>query len=146
MRPRKIVEVLSISVATKNEQLLKSPLFFFFYPLSKLQCEQQPAEEEEDDVNAVIVGGDEEVEEDEVIQQAVEAVIVGGGGEVQKMGRVVVQEDGCPAVIVEEVASAQVEECYSAQVLVYDDETYLMQDVAEEQEVVTEVAETGETI
>lgn len=57
---------------------------------------------------------------------------------------VVLQEEGCPAVIVEEVPSAQVEECYSAQVLVYDDGTYLMQDVAEEQEVVTEV-ETGET-
>lgn len=56
---------------------------------------------------------------------------------------VVLQDDSCPAVIVEEVPSAQVEECYSAQVLVYDDETYLMQDVAEEQEVVTEVAETG---
>lgn len=58
---------------------------------------------------------------------------------------VVLQEEGCPAVIVEEVPRAQVEECYSAQVLVYDDETYLMQDVAEEQEVVTEVAETGES-
>ncbi|XP_069387919.1 ETS-related transcription factor Elf-2a isoform X4 [Paralichthys olivaceus] len=57
---------------------------------------------------------------------------------------VVLQDEGCPAVIVEEVPSAQVEECYSAQVLVYDDETYLMQDVAEEQEVVTEVAETVE--
>uniref|UniRef100_A0A8P4KU27 E74 like ETS transcription factor 2 n=1 Tax=Dicentrarchus labrax TaxID=13489 RepID=A0A8P4KU27_DICLA len=53
---------------------------------------------------------------------------------------VVLQEEGCPAVIVEEVPSAQVEECYSAQVLVYDDETYLMQDVAEEQEVVTEMS------
>lgn len=57
---------------------------------------------------------------------------------------VVLQEEGCPAVIVEEVPSAQVEECYSAQVLVYGDGTYLMQDVAEEQEVVTEVSETGE--
>ena len=56
------------------------------------------------------------------------------------------EEEECPAVIVEEVPSAQVEECYSAQVLVYDDETYLMQDVAEEQEVVTEVAETGEAV
>uniref|UniRef100_A0A8C7XP28 E74 like ETS transcription factor 2 n=1 Tax=Oryzias sinensis TaxID=183150 RepID=A0A8C7XP28_9TELE len=55
---------------------------------------------------------------------------------------VVVQEDNCPAVIVEEVPSTQVEECYSAQVLVCDDGTYLMQDVAEEQEVVTEVTET----
>lgn len=54
------------------------------------------------------------------------------------------EEEDCPAVIVEEVPSAQVEECYSAQVVVYGDETYLMQDVAEEQEVVTEVAETVE--
>uniref|UniRef100_A0A8C6SH83 Transcription factor Elf N-terminal domain-containing protein n=1 Tax=Neogobius melanostomus TaxID=47308 RepID=A0A8C6SH83_9GOBI len=57
---------------------------------------------------------------------------------------VVLQDDGCPAVIVEEVPSAQVEsECYSAQVVVYGDETYLMQDVADEQEVITEVTETG---
>uniref|UniRef100_A0A3Q2NX97 E74-like factor 2a (ets domain transcription factor) n=1 Tax=Fundulus heteroclitus TaxID=8078 RepID=A0A3Q2NX97_FUNHE len=54
------------------------------------------------------------------------------------------EEEGSPAVIVEEVPSAQVEECYSAQVLVYDDGTYLMQDVAEEQEVVTEVVESVE--
>lgn len=89
------------------------------------QCEQQPGEEEDQDeeIEAVIVG--EQVEEEE-----------------EEEG-VVLQDDGCPAVIVEEVPSAQVEECYSAQVLVYDDETYLMQDVAEEQEVVTEVAETG---
>ncbi|XP_061835617.1 ETS-related transcription factor Elf-2a isoform X1 [Nerophis lumbriciformis] len=93
------------------------------------QCEPQPAEEEEDD---------------EVIQQEVEAVIVGGGDEVEEEEGVEVQDDGCPAVIVEEVPNAQVEECYSAQVLVYDDETYIMQDVAEEQEVVTEVAETVE--
>lgn len=65
------------------------------------------------------------------------------GEDVEEEEGVVLQDDGCPAVIVEEVPSAQVEECYSAQVLVYDDETYLMQDVAEEQEVVTEVAETG---
>ncbi|XP_061542668.1 ETS-related transcription factor Elf-2-like isoform X1 [Phycodurus eques] len=115
------------------------------------QCEQQPAEEQEEDdeviqqdVDAVIMGGGEEAEDDEVIQQEVEAVIVEGGEEVEETGGVVVQEDGCPAVIVEEVTSAQVEECYSAQVLVYDDGTYLMQDVAEEQEVVTEVAETVE--
>nr|XP_057919788.1 ETS-related transcription factor Elf-2a isoform X1 [Doryrhamphus excisus] len=92
------------------------------------QCEQQPAEEEDD----------------EVIQQEMEAVIVDGGEEVEEEEGVEVQDDGCPAVIVEEVPSAQVEECYSAQVLVYDDETYIMQDVAEEQEVVTEVAETVE--
>ncbi|XP_008288103.1 ETS-related transcription factor Elf-2a [Stegastes partitus] len=84
----------------------------------------------------------EEEEEEEVVQQEVEAVIV--EEDVEEEEGVVLQEEGCPAVIVEEVPSAQVEECYSAQVLVYDDETYLMQDVAEEQEVVTEVAETVE--
>lgn len=89
--------------------------------------QQQPAEEEE---------------EEEVVQQEVEAVIV--EEDVEEEEGVVLQEEGCPAVIVEEVPSAQVEECYSAQVLVYDDETYLMQDVAEEQEVVTEVAENVE--
>lgn len=83
------------------------------------QCDQQPAEED-DEVEAVIVST----------------------GEVEE--GVVLQEENCPAVIVEEVPNTQVEECYSAQVLVYDDETYLMQDVAEEQEVVTEVADTVE--
>ncbi|XP_068596427.1 ETS-related transcription factor Elf-2a [Brachionichthys hirsutus] len=96
------------------------------------QCEQQPAEE------------DEEEDEEEVVQQDIEAVMVEGGVDVDEDEGVVLQEDGCPAVIVEEVPSAHVEECYSAQVLVYDDGTYLMQDVAEEQEVVTEVAETVE--
>lgn len=101
----------------------------FFCIFSKcLKCEQQPTEEEEQ-------------EEEEVVQPEIEAVIV--GEDVEEEEGVVLQDDGCPAVIVEEVPSAQVEECYSAQVLVYDDETYLMQDVAEEQEVVTEVAETG---
>uniref|UniRef100_A0A1A7YP84 ETS domain-containing protein n=2 Tax=Iconisemion striatum TaxID=60296 RepID=A0A1A7YP84_9TELE len=83
-----------------------------------------------------------EEEEQEVIQQDVEAVIIEEVEEEEE--GVVLQEEDCPAVIVEEVPSAQVEECYSAQVLVYDDGTYLMQDVAEEQEVVTEVAETVE--
>ncbi|XP_062250415.1 ETS-related transcription factor Elf-2a isoform X2 [Platichthys flesus] len=96
------------------------------------QCEQHPIEEEEE----------------EVVQQEIEAVIVEGGEEVEEdvdeEEGVVLQDEGCPAVIVEEVPSAQVEECYSAQVLVYDDETYLMQDVADEQEVVTEVSETVE--
>uniref|UniRef100_H3D9S1 E74-like factor 2a (ets domain transcription factor) n=1 Tax=Tetraodon nigroviridis TaxID=99883 RepID=H3D9S1_TETNG len=72
-------------------------------------------------------------------------VVSDGGGNLVEYVTVVEesqQEEGCPAVIVEEVPSAQVEECYSAQVLVYDDETYLMQGVAEEQEVVTEVVET----
>lgn len=49
-----------------------------------------------------------------------------------------------PAVIVEPVPSARVEQGYAAQVLVYDDETYMMQDVAEEQEVETENVETVE--
>ncbi|XP_029330729.1 ETS-related transcription factor Elf-2 isoform X4 [Mus caroli] len=49
-----------------------------------------------------------------------------------------------PAVIVESVPSARVEQGYAAQVLVYDDETYMMQDVAEEQEVETENSETVE--
>lgn len=49
-----------------------------------------------------------------------------------------------PAVIVEPVPGARLEQGFAAQVLVYDDETYLMQGVAEEQEVETEVLETGE--
>lgn len=50
-----------------------------------------------------------------------------------------------PAVIVEPVPSARMEQGFAAQVLVYDDETYLMQGVAEEQEVETEVIETGKS-
>ncbi|KAJ8336091.1 hypothetical protein SKAU_G00394340 [Synaphobranchus kaupii] len=53
-------------------------------------------------------------------------------------------EEEYPAVIVESMPSARVEQCFAAQVLVYDDETYLMQDVAEEQEVETEVVEMGD--
>ncbi len=50
-----------------------------------------------------------------------------------------------PAVIVEQVPGMRLEQGFAAQVLVYDDdETYLMQGVAEEQEVETEVLETGE--
>ncbi|XP_064272596.1 ETS-related transcription factor Elf-2 isoform X2 [Passer domesticus] len=49
-----------------------------------------------------------------------------------------------PAVVVEPVPSARLEQGYAAQVLVYDDETYLMQDVAEEQEIETETVETVE--
>lgn len=49
-----------------------------------------------------------------------------------------------PAVIVEPVPGARLEQGFAAQVLVYDDETYLMQGVAEEQEVETEVLETVE--
>ncbi|XP_078809996.1 ETS-related transcription factor Elf-2a isoform X2 [Oryzias latipes] len=89
----------------------------------------------------VVVDGQQPAEDDkreEVEQQEVETVIM----EEEDAEGVVVQEDNCPAVIVEEVPSTQVEECYSAQVLVCDDGTYLMQDVADEQEVVTEVTET----
>ncbi|XP_059409719.1 ETS-related transcription factor Elf-2-like isoform X2 [Carassius carassius] len=49
-----------------------------------------------------------------------------------------------PAVIVEPVPNARLEQGFAAQLLVYDDETYLMQGVAEEQEVETEVLETVE--
>ncbi|XP_030047577.1 ETS-related transcription factor Elf-2 isoform X2 [Microcaecilia unicolor] len=49
-----------------------------------------------------------------------------------------------PAVIVEPVPSARLEQGYAAQVLVYDDETFMMQDVAEEQEIETEIVETVE--
>ncbi|XP_023845733.1 ETS-related transcription factor Elf-2 isoform X1 [Salvelinus sp. IW2-2015] len=70
-------------------------------------------------------------EEGEVVQEIVETVIGEDGEEY-------------PAVVVEEVPCAQLEQCYAAQVLVYDDGTYLMQDVGDEQEVVTEVVETVE--
>ncbi|XP_067850221.1 ETS-related transcription factor Elf-2-like isoform X2 [Heptranchias perlo] len=49
-----------------------------------------------------------------------------------------------PAVIVEPVPSARLDQGYAAQILVYDDETYLMQDVAEEQEIETDSSETVE--
>lgn len=51
-----------------------------------------------------------------------------------------------PAVIVEEVPGASLdrEQGYSAQVLVYEDGAYLMQDVGDEQEVEAE-GEAGET-
>ncbi|XP_028834245.1 ETS-related transcription factor Elf-2b isoform X2 [Denticeps clupeoides] len=50
-----------------------------------------------------------------------------------------------PAVVVEPVPSAgHLEQCFAAQVLVYDDQTYLMQGVAQEQEVETEVVESVE--
>lgn len=50
-----------------------------------------------------------------------------------------------PAVIVEEVPGASLAggQGYSAQVLVYEDETYLMQNVGDEQEVAAE-EEAGE--
>ncbi|TRY88950.1 hypothetical protein DNTS_013328, partial [Danionella cerebrum] len=49
-----------------------------------------------------------------------------------------------PSVIVEQMPSSRLEQGFAAQVLVYDDETYLMQGVAEEQEIETEVVETVE--
>ncbi|XP_048451413.1 ETS-related transcription factor Elf-2a isoform X2 [Rhincodon typus] len=51
---------------------------------------------------------------------------------------------GYPAVIVEPVPSARLDQGYAAQILVYNDETYLMQDVAEEQEIETDSSETVE--
>ncbi|XP_069046021.1 ETS-related transcription factor Elf-2a isoform X2 [Lepisosteus oculatus] len=87
-------------------------------------------------------------------------VVVDGGGPVveyvsamenpqqvtehQKYVEEEVQGEEYPAVIVEQVPSARLEQCYAAQVLVYDDETYLMQDVAEEQEIETEIVESVE--
>lgn len=55
------------------------------------------------------------------------------------------EADDYPAVIVEEVPGASLteEQSYSAQVLVYDDEAYPMQEVGDEQEVETE-GEAGE--
>nr|XP_046196350.1 ETS-related transcription factor Elf-2-like isoform X1 [Oncorhynchus gorbuscha]XP_046196351.1 ETS-related transcription factor Elf-2-like isoform X1 [Oncorhynchus gorbuscha] len=53
-------------------------------------------------------------------------------------------EEENPAVIVEEVPGRGLEQYFSAQVLVYEDGTYLIQDVGEEQEVETEVVETVE--
>ncbi|KAK7137819.1 hypothetical protein R3I94_013459 [Phoxinus phoxinus] len=85
-------------------------------------------------------------------------VIVDGGGNIleyvtgdeeaqQEVCPDGVESDGekhCPAVIVEQVNSADLEQCYAAQVLVYDDQnTYLVQDVAEEQVVETELQEMG---
>ncbi|XP_058922200.1 ETS-related transcription factor Elf-2 isoform X7 [Kogia breviceps] len=63
-----------------------------------------------------------------------------GVGNQQESGKV----SECPAVVVEPVPSARLEQGYAAQVLLYDDETYMMQDVAEEQEVETENVETVE--
>uniref|UniRef100_A0A8C7MFH0 Transcription factor Elf N-terminal domain-containing protein n=1 Tax=Oncorhynchus kisutch TaxID=8019 RepID=A0A8C7MFH0_ONCKI len=72
-------------------------------------------------------------------------VVADGGGNMVEYVTVMEEtEQEYPAVVVEEVPSAQLEQCYAAQVLVYDDGTYLMQDVGDEQEVVTEVVETGE--
>ncbi|XP_051505200.1 ETS-related transcription factor Elf-2a isoform X2 [Myxocyprinus asiaticus] len=85
-------------------------------------------------------------------------VIVDGGGNILEYvtgdeetqqevcldGEEPVGEKECPAVIVEQVNSAEVEQCYAAQVLVYDDQnTYLVQDVAEEQVVETELQDTA---
>ncbi|XP_016890831.1 ETS-related transcription factor Elf-2b isoform X3 [Cynoglossus semilaevis] len=65
-------------------------------------------------------------------------------GEVEGQCEVEEATEDYPAVIVEEVPGANLvqEQNYAAQVLVLDDETYLMQEVGEVQEVVTE----GETV
>ncbi|CAL8267488.1 unnamed protein product [Boreogadus saida] len=103
-------------------------------------CEEEEVVQQEEEVVIEEVTGQEEEEEEEEVEE--EEVVVEGddGGMVFQE----VEEEECPAVIVEEVPSAQVEQCYAAQVLVYGEETYLMQDVADEQEVVTEVVETVE--
>ncbi|XP_049994302.1 ETS-related transcription factor Elf-2 isoform X2 [Alexandromys fortis] len=78
------------------------------------------------------------------------AVLDSGGSVLELPGNGVENQEGgdkvpeFPAVIVEPVPSARLEQGYAAQVLVYDDETYMMQDVAEEQEVETENSETVE--
>lgn len=65
-------------------------------------------------------------------------------GEVE--GECEAEAEDYPAVIVEEVPGASLteEQGYSAQVLVCEDEIYLMQEVGDEQEVETE-GEAGET-
>ncbi|XP_057613157.1 ETS-related transcription factor Elf-2 isoform X4 [Chionomys nivalis] len=76
------------------------------------------------------------------------AVVDSGGSVLELPSNGVENQEGgdkvpeFPAVIVEPVPSARLEQGYAAQVLVYDDETYMMQDVAEEQEVETENSET----
>ncbi|KAM4050882.1 ETS-related transcription factor Elf-2 isoform 1-T2 [Anomaloglossus baeobatrachus] len=72
---------------------------------------------------------------------SVESYVING---VENPEQVEVQEVEYPAVIVEPVPSARLEEGYAAQVLVYDDETFMMQDVAEEHEVETETVEIVE--
>ncbi|XP_041515024.1 ETS-related transcription factor Elf-2 isoform X3 [Microtus oregoni] len=78
------------------------------------------------------------------------AVVDSGGSVLELPSNGVENQEGgdkvpeFPAVIVEPVPSARLEQGYAAQVLVYDDETYMMQDVAEEQEVETENSETVE--
>lgn len=79
------------------------------------------------------------------------AVVDSGGSVLELSSNGVENQEGgdnvpeYPAVIVEPVPSARLEQGYAAQVLVYDDETYMMQDVAEEQEVETENSETEGT-
>ena len=80
--------------------------------------------------------------EGEVEGEAYEEEVEAGAGEEEEV------EGEYQAVIVEEVPGAglgqELEQCFSAQVLVYDDGTYLMHDVGDEQEVETETVETGE--
>uniref|UniRef100_A0A7N4Q2E0 Transcription factor Elf N-terminal domain-containing protein n=1 Tax=Sarcophilus harrisii TaxID=9305 RepID=A0A7N4Q2E0_SARHA len=77
------------------------------------------------------------------------SAVVDNGGSVLELSSngIENQEEGeqvskYPAVIVEPVPSARLDQGYAAQVLVYDDETYMIQDVAEEQEVETETVES----
>lgn len=71
---------------------------------------------------------------------------VEGECEAEEAYEEVQEAEDYPAVIVEEVPGASLagEQGYSAQVLVYENEAYLMQEVGDEQEVETE-EEAGET-
>ncbi|XP_076583447.1 ETS-related transcription factor Elf-2b isoform X2 [Chaetodon auriga] len=88
-------------------------------------AEEDPQQEEECEVDLELEG---EVEGECEVEEASE--------EVQDRE----EAEDYPAVIVEEVPGASLaeEQGYSAQVLVYEDEAYLMQEVGDEQEVETE--------
>ncbi|XP_069386621.1 ETS-related transcription factor Elf-2-like isoform X4 [Paralichthys olivaceus] len=88
-------------------------------------AEEDPRQEGECEVDAELEG---EVEAEWEAEEAYE--------EVQDRG----EAENYPAVIVEEVPGASLveEQSYSAQLVVYDDEVYLMQEVGDEQEVETE--------
>uniref|UniRef100_A0A8C5LY87 E74 like ETS transcription factor 2 n=1 Tax=Leptobrachium leishanense TaxID=445787 RepID=A0A8C5LY87_9ANUR len=78
------------------------------------------------------------------------AAVDGGGsvGDYTSNGVELIEQDEIqieyPAVIVESVPATELEQGYAAQIVVYDDETFMMQDVAEEQEVETETVEIVE--
>ncbi|XP_040001795.1 ETS-related transcription factor Elf-2b isoform X3 [Xiphias gladius] len=88
-------------------------------------AEEDPQQEEECEVDLELEGDVEgECEAEEAYEEVKDREVT----------------EDYPAVIVEEVPGASLieEQGYSAQVLVYDDEAYLMQEVGDEQEVETE--------